>query len=185
MARKDLAYYESLPYRTDLYFDAEDGVWFVTFPELPGCKAHGATREEALAAGDEIKSLWLETALEKRAQVPEPAPEPTYSGKFGLRIPKSLHERAAKMAAADGVSLNTFAVQSLAEAVERAGQKAIIRYVEGALTKLLRFWPGSGSGTVKVTVERYFGDDDHPEGVAEYLSVKRQTPSIASQRADD
>ena len=98
---KDLAYYQALPYRTDLYFDRDDDAWIVSFPELPGCKAHGATRPEALEAGDEIKELWLRTAIEKRASIPEPQPEPSYSGKLGLRLPKSLHERAVKAAVAE------------------------------------------------------------------------------------
>jgi predicted RNase H-like HicB family nuclease len=179
MAEKDLAYYEALPYRTDLYFEPEDDAWIVTFPELPGCVAHGATREEALAAGDDIKSAWLETALEKGALVPEPQPAPSYSGRFGLRIGKSLHERAAQVAQIEGLSLNGFVAQAIAEAVERAAYKPILRYVETMLGKIARFLPKGGTTAVRVTVEECtFGDDDAPMPHAEMATSPRTTPSV-------
>ena len=45
MHKKDLTYYEALPYRVDLYFDQDDCVWIARYPELPGCIAHGNTKE--------------------------------------------------------------------------------------------------------------------------------------------
>jgi predicted RNase H-like HicB family nuclease len=38
----------------------EDGVYIVTVPELPGCRTHGSTREEAVRMGEEVIELWLE-----------------------------------------------------------------------------------------------------------------------------
>ena len=81
MTKKELQHYLKLPYRMNLTFDEESNAWIVRFPELPGCIAHGATPEEALADGKEAKSLWIETALEENHQVPQPHGEPLYSGK--------------------------------------------------------------------------------------------------------
>jgi predicted RNase H-like HicB family nuclease len=114
MHKKDLNYYEALPYRVDLYFDQEDQVWVARYPELPGCLAHGNTKEEALINGDEMKLLWLETAIKNGDMIPEPQPEPSYSGKFVLRLPKTLHEHAAQAAEQEGVSLNQYLVSTIA-----------------------------------------------------------------------
>ncbi len=38
----------------------EDGVYIVTVPELPGCRTHGSTREEAIRMGEEVIELWLD-----------------------------------------------------------------------------------------------------------------------------
>ena len=115
MPKRDLQEYETLPYRVDLYFDQDDQVWVARYPELPGCIGHGATKEKAISKGDEMKSLWLETLLENGEAPPEPQPEPSYSGKFVLRLPKTLHERAAQAAAREEVSLNQYLISAIAD----------------------------------------------------------------------
>jgi predicted RNase H-like HicB family nuclease len=72
--------YEALPYRMEVFFDAESEVWVVRYPELPGCTAHGDTPEEAMALGKDVKALWIETALEEHQTIPRPLGEPGYSG---------------------------------------------------------------------------------------------------------
>lgn len=115
MPKQLLQDYEALPYRVALDFDQDDHVWVVRYPELPGCIGHGATKEEAIAKGEEMKSLWLETLLENGASPPEPQPEPSYSGKFVLRLPKTLHERVAQAAAREEVSLNQYLISVIAD----------------------------------------------------------------------
>ena len=44
----------------------------VDVPELPGCMAHGATREEALQNAQEAIDLWLDVAREDGRVIPEP-----------------------------------------------------------------------------------------------------------------
>ena len=41
-------------------------------PDLPGCMAHGKTRQEALKMAEEAIELWLETAREDGVPVPQP-----------------------------------------------------------------------------------------------------------------
>jgi predicted RNase H-like HicB family nuclease len=51
-------------YQMTIGWSAENSAYVVGVPELPGCMAHGATRQEAVKnAGDAIKS-WIETAKE-------------------------------------------------------------------------------------------------------------------------
>lgn len=45
-------------------YDEEDKVWYVSFPALPGCLAHGETQEEALRVALEVKMDWLEVTKE-------------------------------------------------------------------------------------------------------------------------
>lgn len=59
-------------YETILYWSNEDSAFIAEVPELPGCIAHGASQEEALANANEAIQLWLDTAKEFGDQIPEP-----------------------------------------------------------------------------------------------------------------
>lgn len=52
--------------------DPTDKIFVASIPELPGCMAHGETREEALKEIEIAKNLWIETAKEEGLPVPEP-----------------------------------------------------------------------------------------------------------------
>ncbi len=56
---------------------------------------------------------WIETKLENGFPVPMPLGADNYSGKFVLRLPKSLHARLAVEATREGVSLNQYALYKL------------------------------------------------------------------------
>ncbi len=62
---------------------------------------------------------WLEIALEEKIPIPEPRPADQYSGKFNLRIPRTLHRQQAEAAEDEGVSLNQFCNKILAESIGR------------------------------------------------------------------
>ena len=49
-----------------------DGLYVAEVPELPGCAAHGPSREEALAEAERAIDLWLDTAREFGDPIPEP-----------------------------------------------------------------------------------------------------------------
>lgn len=59
-------------YEDILYWSNEDEVFIAEVPELAGCAADGATRQEALAHVEIVIGEWLETARELGRQVPEP-----------------------------------------------------------------------------------------------------------------
>jgi predicted RNase H-like HicB family nuclease len=59
-------------YELIVYWSAEDGVFVVDVPELPGCMAHGATPTEAVQQAQEAIALWLDVALEDGRAVPTP-----------------------------------------------------------------------------------------------------------------
>jgi|SRR5271170_2038340 len=105
--------------------EEEGGGYLVEFPNLPGCMADGETIEEAIADGEDAKRCWIAAMKEAGRPVPGPSTDPaeSYSGKWQLRAPKSLHRRLAERAEREGVSLNTLAVTLLAEGLgERSAQ---------------------------------------------------------------
>jgi predicted RNase H-like HicB family nuclease len=59
-------------YELIVYWSAEDTVFVVDVPELPGCMAHGATPAAAVAQAQEAIGLWIDTAREDGRAVPEP-----------------------------------------------------------------------------------------------------------------
>ncbi|MCD6594785.1 type II toxin-antitoxin system HicB family antitoxin [bacterium] len=59
-------------YETIIYWSDKDQAFVADVPELPGCMAHGNTREEALININEAIKLWLDTAKEFGDPIPEP-----------------------------------------------------------------------------------------------------------------
>ena len=59
-------------YEVILYWSAEDKAFIAEVPELPGCAADGATRQEALANVEVVIDEWIETAQGMGRAIPEP-----------------------------------------------------------------------------------------------------------------
>ncbi len=55
-----------------IFWSGEDGVFIAEVPELPGCLAHGETREVALASAQEAIDLWIEVARKRGREIPAP-----------------------------------------------------------------------------------------------------------------
>jgi predicted RNase H-like HicB family nuclease len=97
-----------------------DGTFRAEIIEFPGCIAVGDTAAEALANLEGVAESWLEATLAKGQRISEPMENGGFSGKLVLRLPKTLHKKAAYMAARDGVSLNLFIISSVAQQVGRS-----------------------------------------------------------------
>ena len=59
-------------YSMVLEWEPVGGVYVVTVPELPGCRTHGRTLEEAVKHGQEVIELWVDSAREDGEQIPRP-----------------------------------------------------------------------------------------------------------------
>lgn len=59
-------------YSIFMQYDPQDKIFVANIPELPGCMAHGETKEEALKEIEIAKELWIETAFEDGDPIPEP-----------------------------------------------------------------------------------------------------------------
>jgi predicted RNase H-like HicB family nuclease len=107
--------YLDLPYNIVIRHitDESGSYYFATVLELDGCMSDGQTYEEAFANIRDAMEGWIETKLENGFSVPDPFSAQKYSGKFVLRLPKTLHARLAIQAEQEGISLNQYALYKL------------------------------------------------------------------------
>ncbi len=110
-SRPPLAHYLALEYPYTVVPD--DGAYFIRFPDLPGCMTQVEDASEIGAMADEIRVLWLETAHAQGLDIPEPAIQSEYSGKFVVRVPKQLHRELVIAARQQDMSLNAYAIHLL------------------------------------------------------------------------
>ena len=60
-----------IKYEIILSWSDEDRAFVAEVPELPGCMAHGDTREAALKHVEQAMELWIDTAREFGDPIPE------------------------------------------------------------------------------------------------------------------
>ena len=63
-----------IDYPIVIFRTRSDGLYVADVPDLPGCNAHGETREEALWQVEIVIGVWLEVAREIGRPIPEPSP---------------------------------------------------------------------------------------------------------------
>jgi predicted RNase H-like HicB family nuclease len=102
----------SRQYRFDVIADP-DGGYVILFPDLPGCMTQVENIDDVGPVADEIRILWIETTFDMGQDIPLPTYPYEFSGKFNVRIPKSLHRDLVHLAAEEGVSLNQLVVSLL------------------------------------------------------------------------
>ena len=59
-------------YEIIIFWSDEDQAFIADVPELPGCMAHGANHEQALANAKEAMALWIESASADGEPIPAP-----------------------------------------------------------------------------------------------------------------
>ena len=108
--------YMNLPYtRIIKEMNDESGHYFYgKILELDGCQSTGDTLTELYENLNESMEGYLEVKLENNLPVPIPESTENYSGKFNVRIPKSLHQRLAIQAKEEVVILNQLVMYKLA-----------------------------------------------------------------------
>jgi len=111
--------YLELPYAIRITQDRDDDGnhgFVAEVEELPGVISQGATLEDAAASVKDAMLGWISVALEDGLEIPEPRDPSAYSGRFLLRMSKSLHAELARQAEREGVSLNQYVTTTLAGA---------------------------------------------------------------------
>jgi len=81
--------------------------------ELDGCQSTGDTAEEVYKNLNEAMEGYIETKLQNDIDIPLPVQTEDFSGKFVVRLPRTLHQRLAIEAEKEGVSLNQYALYKL------------------------------------------------------------------------
>ena len=118
MEHRDLKFYLGLRYPVTIHPDP-DGGYVAEIEELPGCMTQAETLDEAFKAIEDARQLWIKTAYEEGQDIPLPRDMEEHSGKFIVRIPRSLHRNLVGAAKREGVSLNQYVATLLAAAVQR------------------------------------------------------------------
>ena len=92
----------------------ESGLYYhASVLEFDGCQSTGDTFQEAYDGLLEAVEGWIETKLENGFPIPAPLDSNKFSGKFVVRLPKSLHARLALEAEKEGISLNQYTLYKL------------------------------------------------------------------------
>lgn len=112
---KEVRDYLELPYNFIIQpiTDESGSYFYARVLELDGCQSTGETFEEAYENIKEAMEGWIETKLEAGYEIPLPVGYDDFSGKFIVRIPKSLHYKLSVEAEQEGVSLNQYALYKL------------------------------------------------------------------------
>lgn len=119
MVKRTVDEYLRLPYTIEVFRDddEENPGWVARVVEFPGCITQGDTFEELGEMIEDAMRGWISVALEDGQDIPEPRPEETFSGKFIVRVPKSLHRELVQEADREGVSLNMFVSTALGKSI--------------------------------------------------------------------
>ncbi|MEW6668739.1 MAG: toxin-antitoxin system HicB family antitoxin [Thermodesulfobacteriota bacterium] len=122
MSKDEVDRYMGLKYPVLLEVIEEDGesLFGLKVPDLPGVWASGKTLEEAYRELMESKRLWFKTCIENGIDIPLPAHEERYSGKFVLRPGAALHMRLSQRAKHKKISLNQYVKGLLKNQIEWA-----------------------------------------------------------------
>ena len=123
-----LQHYMSLNYPSQItkINEADGGGFLIEVPMLKGCMSDGETVEEA-------KKEWFTYMLENNLAIPKPA-DASYSGRFMVRIPKTLHKIITEQSKREGLSLNQYVSNVLDYA---AGQRTVLSTKKNKITKSL------------------------------------------------
>jgi hypothetical protein len=105
---------EASHYTYRVAWSAEDGEHVATVLEFPSLSWLDSDPVAALVGLRDLVAETITDMAENGEDVPPPLGERTYSGKFQLRLPATLHCRLAVQAAEEGTSLNQLVVRKLA-----------------------------------------------------------------------
>jgi antitoxin HicB len=103
------------PYRFALFVE-DDGTYVLRSPDLAERTAQVTSLDEIGAA---MQAAIEYRAAEDAAATAEAEKDAEYSGKFVLRLPRSMHRQLVELAEAEGVSLNQLALTFLAQGMGR------------------------------------------------------------------
>jgi predicted RNase H-like HicB family nuclease len=95
----------------------EGGGYHAEILEFPGCYAQGESPDDAYKNLEEAAEAWIEVCLDKGQTIPDPSSSLGYGGNVLLRLPRSIHRQAAKMAARDRTSLNQYLLAAVSARV--------------------------------------------------------------------
>jgi Uncharacterized protein encoded in hypervariable junctions of pilus gene clusters len=129
-------------YGIRVFWSEEDHEYVAVCDELPQVSALGGTFEEAVSEFRIALEAVAEVYAEDREELP-PARrvETAFSGQLRVRLGKSLHREAARLAEAEGISLNQFIQNAVSRECARREPRADTYSIHRPAT--LNFWDPS------------------------------------------
>ena len=188
MVIKNLDDYMGLPYTIEVIRDAgeEYSGLFARVVELPGCMTQASTFEELGEMIEDAMHAWIESALENGLEIPEPRQTESYSGKFVIRIPRSLHRELVEASNQENVSLNLFVSTALGKAVGRVNTEEKKEEYEGGLSPAVS-WPRlSEKARVLLVAHGYSAEVQEVDGqlFASWIDAYLDQAKVALERAE-
>ncbi|MDD3627413.1 MAG: toxin-antitoxin system HicB family antitoxin, partial [bacterium] len=97
-----------------VYREKGTGYYIAEFPDLPGCYTQAESLEKLIKNLNDAKYSWIKTALDFGKDVQAPT-DFEFSGRFTVRLPKTLHQELKSAASSEGLSLNQYISYRLSE----------------------------------------------------------------------
>lgn len=130
--KKLVDYYMSLKYPIKVK-EMEEGGHFVEVIDLPGCMCDADTIGDIPVKVEKTKRAWIEGTLERGGEIPLPESDEAYSGRFVVRMLKSLHRALSEKANKEGISLNSYVCTLLTQNYERDRIETLVEKIKGML----------------------------------------------------
>ena len=102
----------------------EGGGFLISYPDFSECISDGETVEEAFRNGQAVLEETIAALSVKALPIPAPNSGGIASGKFVVRVPKTIHAHLTTRAKTEGVSLNTLVVTFIAQGLGRKEGRA-------------------------------------------------------------
>ena len=163
--RKDLKFYLNLRYPITIHPDP-DGGYVAEIEELPGCMTQAETLDEAFKAIEDARRVWIQGTYEMGQDIPLPRDMEEYSGKFVVRIPRSLHRNLIRAAKREGVSLNQYVTSLLAAGIQG---DVVKEKMDAVLSKIQLLYQARIAMSLTV-----FGVKEEPRQLAEIRKLPQQ-----------
>ncbi|MFN8594327.1 MAG: type II toxin-antitoxin system HicB family antitoxin [Thermomicrobiales bacterium] len=127
---------EARGYRMEIAWSPDDEVFVVSFPDAPGVMTHGATREEAVAQGEDAIISWL--TAHHDAGLPPPPPAVTLRNASDPTIvPRYTPDQIRQIRRTLDISQHVFAVAlNVSRGAVRSWEQGT-RQPDGAAMRLL------------------------------------------------
>lgn len=110
----------------------EEGGYSAEMLEFPGCFSEGESAQEAVENLEDAAAGWIQATLDQGRSIPEPFDNRGFSGNIALRLPRSIHRQAARLAERDNTSLNQFLVTCVAA---RIGAESVYAHLAQMICK--------------------------------------------------
>lgn len=109
--------------------------YYAEFREFGFCSGCGTTADEAIKDARDNLAIYIEELEDAGKDVPAPIVELEYSGRYPLRLSKSMHKKAAECAEREGVSLNSFIAEAVCEKVGNSSVNRVLDKLEITVEK--------------------------------------------------